>query len=201
MAPGRCAGVQVHDSEPLRACLTGLGPGNVSGMAQDLNELFDVVDEQDRVVGQATRGDVHAQKLLHRAIHVFIFNAAGKLFLQKRSLAKDKSPGLWSSSCSGHLDAGEDYDEAAWRELGEELGLRFPKPLLRWLRFNPCEETEWEFVWVYRTVAEGPFTLNPAEIERGEWVTVDELDRRLSRQPEQFTSSFRLVWAEARTRV
>lgn len=171
------------------------------GMAQDLNELFDVVDERDQVVGQATRGDVHARQLRHRSVHVWVFNAAGRLFLQKRSMAKDTFPGLWNSSCSGHLDAGEDYDDAAWREMGEELGQRFPKPLLRWLRFSPSEETGWEFVWVYRTVLEGPFTLNAAEIEKGEWASKEEIDRRLAQQPEQFCPSFRLIWAEARKRL
>lgn len=186
---------------PLGACVGGAGPASVAGMAQDQNELFDVVNEHDQVVGQATRGNVHAQKLRHRAVHVLIFNAAGRLFLQKRSAAKDTYPGLWNSSCSGHVDSGEDYDEAAWRELGEELGVRFPKPLLRWLRFNPCEATDGEFVWVYRTVLEGPFTLNAAEIERGEWASKEDIDRRLAQDPGQFCPSFRLIWAEARTRL
>ncbi|KAB2645097.1 MAG: NUDIX domain-containing protein, partial [Verrucomicrobia bacterium] len=75
-------------------------------------EWFDVVDESDRVISKALRKDVHAKRLLHRAIHVFVFNKAGEIFLQKRSLLKDMCPGLWDSSCSGHVDSGEDYDTA-----------------------------------------------------------------------------------------
>ena len=77
-------------------------------MAQKGDEYFDVVDVQDRVVSQAPRREVHAQGWLHRAVHVLVFNRAGLVFLQKRSMTKDMSPGLWDSSCSGHLDAGED---------------------------------------------------------------------------------------------
>jgi isopentenyl-diphosphate Delta-isomerase len=158
-------------------------------------EYFDVVDEQDRVTGRAPRREVHARGLLHRAVHVLVFNRRGEVFLQKRSMSKDMSPGLWDSSCSGHLDAGEDYDVAAQRELGEELGLKLPAPPERWLRVEACEDTGWEFVWAYRLLAEGPFVLHPEEIERGEWLELAELKRRIAVQPENYCSAFRLIWA------
>src|SRR5271154_3794999 len=103
--------------------------------AADPDELFDVVDLDDRVVGQSPRRKVHARKLLHRAVHVLIHDINGHLFLQRRSMGKDTFPGCWDSSCSGHVDAGEDYIIAARRELGEELGWRDPavplRPLLK----------------------------------------------------------------------
>jgi len=160
-----------------------------------LEELFDVVDEQDRVTGQLPRREVHRRGLRHRAVHVLVFNRSGQIYLQKRSLAKDMSPGLWDSSCSGHLDAGEDYDAAAWRELQEEIGLKMPQPPARWQRVEACEETGQEFVWVYRVESEGPFTLCPEEIERGEWVEPAELDRRIAAQPEDYCSAFKLIWS------
>lgn len=162
-------------------------------MAQNPDEIFDVVDADDRVIGQATRAEVHRRGLWHRAIHVWVFNRAGDVFLQKRSLAKDMSPGRWDSSCSGHLDAGEDYDSAAARELAEELGLTVSPAPSRWLRLPASEETAWEFVWVYRCVAEGPFTLQPAEIERGEWVSAQDLAARLDKGPEDFCPAVRLI--------
>ena len=70
-------------------------------------------------------------KLLHRAIHVFVFNKVGQLYLQRRSMAKDTAPGKWVSSCSGHVNSGEDYDKAAGRELIEEIGLHNPVDLKR----------------------------------------------------------------------
>ena len=163
-------------------------------MANSGDELFDVVDQHDRVIRQAPRREVHAQGWLHRAVHVLVFNRAGQVFLQKRSMAKDKSPGLWDSSCSGHLDAGEDYDHAAWRELQEEIGLKLDKAPARWFRVEACEETGEEFVWIYRVESEGPFTLCPEEIERGEWLAPAELNRRITAGPENYCSAFRLIW-------
>ena len=162
-------------------------------MAQNPNELFDVVDAQDRVIGQATRAEVHARGLWHRAVHVWVFDRAGRIFLQQRSLKKDMSPGLWDASSTGHLDAGEDYDAAAVRELGEELGLRVAAPPARWLRVGASAETGWEFGWVYRLGHAGPFVLHPEEIQGGAWVTPEELRARLAERPEQFTPAFRVV--------
>lgn len=97
-------------------------------MAQNLDELFDVVDEQDRVTGQAARREVHARGWRHRAVHLLVVNAQGQVFLQKRSMTKDLFPGIWDSSAAGHVGAGEDYDGTAVRELEEELGLKLPPP-------------------------------------------------------------------------
>lgn len=159
------------------------------------DEFFDVVNEQDRPVGRATRREVHARGLMHRAIHVLIFNRRRELFLQKRSALKDMSPLAWDSSCSGHLDAGEDYDQACVRELQEELGLALGAPPERRLRLAACPETGNEFVWVYRLSHEGPFVLNAQEIERGEWVAPGELNRRIAARPQDFAPAFRLIWS------
>ncbi|MEZ5406009.1 MAG: NUDIX domain-containing protein [Verrucomicrobiia bacterium] len=67
------------------------------------------------MIGQLRREIHEKKKLLHRAIHIFIFDSANRLFLQKRSLTKDSHPGKWDSSCSGHLDTGETYEIAAQR--------------------------------------------------------------------------------------
>src|SRR5271154_1139776 len=99
--------------------------------AANPDELFDVVDLDDQVIGQAPRREVHARKLLHRAIHVLVHDPNGHLFLQRRSLTKDSDPGCWDASCTGHVDAGEDYLIAARRELGEELGWHDPRLPLR----------------------------------------------------------------------
>jgi isopentenyl-diphosphate delta-isomerase type 1 len=159
-------------------------------------EWFDVVNERDEVVSRALRREVHARGLWHRAIHVLVFNAAGQLFLQKRSMAKDLSPGLWDSSCSGHLDSGEDYDAAAIRELGEEIGVHVATVPERWFRLESCAETGWEFVWVYRLRHEGPFVLHPEEIERGEWVAPAEITRLIATRPEDYTPSFKHLWLQ-----
>ena len=157
-------------------------------------EWFDVVNERDEVIGRELRHIVHAKGLWHRAVYILVFNAAGELFLQKRSMIKDSSPGLWTVSCSGHVDAGEDYDTSAIRELSEELGWVVSTAPDRWMRVEASATTGWEFLWVYRLKAEGPFTLHPEEIESGEWLALDELERRLREQPELFCPAFRWLW-------
>jgi isopentenyldiphosphate isomerase len=165
-------------------------------MAQNPNEIFDVVNERDEVVGQATRREVHARGLLHRAVHVLVFDRAGRIFLQKRSMKKDMSPGLWDSSCSGHLDSGEDYDHAAGRELGEEIGVHGASPA-RWFRIEACAETAQEFCWIYRLRHDGPFVLHPDEIEAGEWIAPVALTNAIAARPENYCSALKLIWSIA----
>ena len=157
-------------------------------------ELFDVVDEDDRVIGVEKRSVVHRRQLLHRAIHVFVFNSAGQLYLQKRSLTKDSSPGKWVSSCSGHVDSGEDYDTAALRELEEELGLFGPSEFKRVFKEPASDRTGQEFVWVYHCKSEGPFTLDPQESSDGCWIGIDELAKWMQSSPRAFADSFRYLW-------
>jgi isopentenyldiphosphate isomerase len=116
-------------------------------------------------------------------------------------MLKDLSPGLWDSSCSGHLDAGEDYDAAAVRELGEEIGVRISAAPERWFRIEACEPTGWEFAWVYRLRYDGPITIDPLEIQFGEWVQPVEVSARVKTQPELFCPSFKLLWPMAAERL
>ena len=157
-------------------------------------EIFDVVNERDEVIDRKPRREVHARGLLHRAIHVLVFNSSGEIFLQKRSMTKDREPGKWDSSSSGHVDSGEDYDACAVRELREELGLIVPKTPERLLKLDAGAETDQEFVRVYRCRAEGPFQLHPVEIERGEWFAPEAVTHWLAEKPEDFASAFRLIW-------
>ena len=157
-------------------------------------EIFDVVNERDEVVGQAPRKEVHARGLRHRAVHVLVFNARGQLFLQKRSMTKDTAKGKWDSSASGHVDRGEDYDACAVREVWEEIGLRLAQPPERILRVEACTETGQEFAWVYRCLSEGPFTLHPEEIERGDWFAPEAITRWIVERPRDFAWAFVLIW-------
>jgi isopentenyl-diphosphate delta-isomerase type 1 len=159
-------------------------------------EWFDVVNERDEVIHRATRREVHATGLWHRAVHVIVFDAVGRVFLQKRSMLKDLSPGLWDSSCSGHLEAGEDYDAAARRELREEIGIPFDDTagLMRWFRIEACEPTGWEFVWAYRLRYDGPIEIDPLEIQYGVWVAPAEVSARITARPDDFCPSFKLIW-------
>ena len=157
-------------------------------------EIFDVVNERDEVVGQLPRSEVHRRGLLHRAVHVLVFNARGQVFLQKRSMKKDSHPGVWDSSASGHVDSGEDYDPCAVREVWEEIGLKLNSPPERIIRIEACADTDQEVLWVYRCTSEGPFTLHPEEIERGGWFAPEEVTRWVAERPKEFASAFALIW-------
>ena len=165
--------------------------------ADNLDELFDVCDADDRVIGQAPRGEVHARRLLHRAVHIFVFNSRGEFLVHHRSALKDEYPLRITSSCSGHLNAGEDYDTAAVRELQEELGLRAP---LEYLAAFPAGlETANEHTRLYRTVTDDTPVPDPHEIESLEWADLRDVARRIAEQPDEFTPPFRLLfgWYEA----
>ena len=182
----------------LRKVLLGISPSDSETQSMPESKMgeewFDVVDENDVVVSRATRQEVHAHGLRHRAVHVLVFNRVGELFLQKRSARKDTAPGAWDSSVSGHVDAGEDYDVSAVREMREEIGLHVARTPRRWLRLPACPETGHEFVWVYRQEAEGPFSLHPEEIERGAWFAPAEITRLVRQRPAEYASAFRLIW-------
>ena len=157
-------------------------------------EIFDIVNDRDEVIGRLPRRQVHREGHKHRAIHVLVFNARGQLFLQKRSMTKDAFPGAWDSSASGHLDSGEDYDACAVRELREELGLAMAAAPARLFKIDACAQTGQEFVWVYRLESEGPFVLHPEEIERGEWFSPDGVNRLLEEHPGDVASGLALIW-------
>ena len=158
------------------------------------DELFDIVNERDEVIGRAPRSEVHARGLLHRAVHVLVFNARGDVFLQKRSMLKDRQPGVWDSSASGHVDSGEDYDACAVREVREELGVTLMQTPERLFKFDASAATDQEFVWVYRAQHEGPFTLPPEEIERGGWFAPAEVTRWIAARPQEFATAFAAIW-------
>lgn len=162
-------------------------------MADNPHEIFDVVDEHDRVTGTAPRGEVHARGLLHRAVHILVQRLNGDVFLQKRSMEKDSHPGKWDSSASGHLDSGEDYHPAAIRELQEELGIDVDE--VDEIGGLPASEvTGNEFVRIYRLTHEGPFHLHPGEIEEGRWIAPADLQEWINSDPGDFARCFIEVW-------
>ena len=171
-------------------------PGDASAVA---SEPFAVVDENDRVIGAAPRAKVHGDNLLHRAVHILLFNDTGELFLQKRSRLKDRHPLVWDSSAAGHGDAGEDYDEAATRELREELGVE--TSLERVAKLPASDRTGQEFIWLYRGRHNGPFQLARSEVELGGFFPLKLVTEWVAARPAEFAPGFIECWAAFRATV
>jgi len=162
------------------------------------NELFPVVDKMDRILRQAVRSEVHGDNLRHRAVHILIFNERDELYLQQRSRCKDRHPLLWDSSAAGHVMAGEGYDEAAKRELQEELGINVP--LKKVLKLSASPQTGQEFIWLYRGQLRDNIRRNRSEIESGAFLTPTILDGWVAARPENFAPGFLKCWRAFRQR-
>jgi isopentenyl-diphosphate delta-isomerase type 1 len=161
-------------------------------------ELLDVVDEDDNLITVKTRGEIHAKGLMHRAVHILLFNSKGELFLQKRSMSKDEQPGKWDSSAAGHVDSGEAYLDCARREITEELGIVAERPMHALFKLSASALTGNEHCMVYRYTFDGPMVLQAEEIDDGRWVSVEAMDRRVAADDPCLTEAVCLIWKEYR---
>lgn len=144
-----------------------------------MDEIFPLVDELGNVIGKATRSECHGGTFwLHPVIHLHIFNSNGELYLQKRAKTKDTQPGKWDTAVGGHVDYGEDVETALHRESFEELGVTgfTAVPVTRYVWQSSVEK---ELVNVFRTVYEGPFTIDYKELDDGRFWTIEEIKKAL----------------------
>jgi isopentenyl-diphosphate delta-isomerase type 1 len=155
-------------------------------------EYFEIVDENDRVIGQATRSECHGNPaLIHRVAHVLVFDRSDRLLLQKRSMNKDTQPGRWDTSVGGHLDPGESYLDAARREMREELGIE-GIPLI-WLYTSKIRnEFEAENVSTYLARYDGEVHFAADEIDEVRFWSAAEIDAALGTG--EFTPNFEAEW-------
>lgn len=137
-------------------------------------EVIDIVDADDRVIGQATREEMRRRKLRHRATYVLVFNGNGQLFVHRRTATKDVYPSFFDVAIGGVVTAGESYDEAAERELAEEIGVR-GVPLRCMLPFRYEDDANQINGMVYSCTYDGPVTLQAEEIVSGEWLDLDKV--------------------------
>lgn len=139
------------------------------------DEILEVVNERGEVLGVAPRSEIHGNpSLMHRVVHVLVFNGRGELLLQKRSMQKDVAPGRWDTSVGGHVEPGETLREAARRELLEELGVTAEPQFLYSYTHSNAYETE--LVFTYGCVHEGPFEFNRDEIDGVRFWRLDEIE-------------------------
>jgi isopentenyldiphosphate isomerase len=139
-------------------------------------ELFEIVDEDNNVLGTALRCECHGNPcLIHRTAHVVVYHPDGRILLQKRSSSKDVQPDKWDTAVGGHLDPGEDFEDAARREMAEELGVSPDLPLKHLFDSKIRNETESENVRIFSTVYEGPFDFDKDEIDEIRFWNIEDL--------------------------
>ncbi len=154
----------------------------------DPKEALAIVNENDQECGFAPRALVHRLRLLHRAVHVVVSLPDGQFVIQKRSEKKDSYPLHWEC-VGGHLGPGERYDEAACREVEEELGVT-PQKLTYVAKLPPSAETGWEFIEIYRAEVDFPLHPNEHEIAQLRFLTLPQLQEMLARRDEPISPVF-----------
>ena len=124
------------------------------------------------------------------------FTKTAGFFSKNGLFQKDREPGRWTSSVSGHVNSGEEYDTAMNREIPEEIGIPTAtcQGLGRIKYFPACDATDQEFVWLYRATHSGPFQPDPSEVAGLEWFTPTQIDQMLVHQPGDFSSCLKMLW-------
>jgi len=145
-----------------------------------MEEIFDVVDENDKVIGKATRKEVHDKKLIHRSVMFFIFDKKGRILVTQRTKTKDMFPEFWSITLGGHVNSGESYDKAVVREAKEEAGIEV-KPFFMGV-INKRIPEEKENSKVYGFITNGKIELDKNELKKGMFLTIEEIRRVIKKE-------------------
>ena len=142
--------------------------------ASAAQELVDIVDDDDQVVATVTRAEMRAKRLQHRAVSIAVVSSDRRLLVHRRADDKDVWPGMWDLAAGGVVAAGETYEDAARRELHEELGVR--ADVLESLGEGRFKDDAVALIGRgYLAVHDGPFTFTDGEISEVRWVTRAEL--------------------------
>jgi len=164
------------------------------------NEVI-LVDEQDTQIGTEEKLAAHQKGLLHRAFSVFVFNAEGKLLLQKRNKNKYHSGGLWTNTCCSHQSPGEETLAAAHRRLKEEMGFDCEMKVVGHLLYkthftNGLTEHEYDYILIGSY--DGPVEhVNPEEAEDWKWMAPQEIITDMKKFPEKYSYWFKLALEDA----
>ncbi len=153
----------------------------VQPATQPGDELVDIVDEHDNVIDVVSRREMRARTLRHRAVFIAVQHSDGRLLVHQRSFAKDVRPGAWDIAVGGVVGSGEDYDAAAARELGEEIGVTNVTPSV--IGGGAFGDESYDLIArCYRVVHDGPFVFNDGEVIQARWVDAEGLRTLLATQ-------------------
>jgi len=159
-------------------------------------ERFEIFTESGERLGTAPRSTVHAEGLWHKSAQVFLFDSAGRLYLQRRVDHKDVCPGLWDQSAAEHLKPGETYLEGALRGLAEELGVTeaaltpLGEPYAGRLDQAHLGVRDYELQQAFTGTWDGPVHIDPEEVTEVRLIPLDELGDWIRRAPGDFTPWF-----------
>jgi isopentenyl-diphosphate delta-isomerase len=156
-----------------------------------------LVNENDEPVGYMEKMEVHRKALLHRAFSVFIFNGRGDMLLQRRSVKKYHSGGLWTNACCSHPYRSETPEQAAVRRVREELGIEVVvTPAFSFIYKAALDNglTEYEFDHVLIGKYEGPINANTDEVGDHRYMAMGELKNSLRDHPEKYTAWFKIAF-------
>jgi len=162
-------------------------------LAKEQAELLDIVNAQDEFIGQHTRGgfytsELHASGGLLRFAHIFLKNDAGDILLQQRSATKSNHPNLLDLSAAGHVSAGDSYEQAAYREMQEEIGITTDlTPLFK-------RHVGRGFAQVFTGSYNGKITPDPAEVKATHWHTPEDINTLFTIAPYTFSSGLKESW-------
>ena len=137
-------------------------------------EMVTIVDKNNQVIGSATRAEMRAKNLGHRATYILVFNQKKEVFVHKRTTTKDVYPGFCDVVAGGVVLADESYEESAVRELEEELGIQnIPLKTL----FDFYYEEPKSSVWgkAFSCEYNGEMVLQKEEIESGEFMSIERI--------------------------
>lgn len=146
-------------------------------LKSNAQDLVIVVDDKDNILSHLPRAETHKKGLLHRTIGVVILNDKGELLLQKRSKNKDTFPGLYTISASGHVDQGESYDQAAKREINEEVGIKGELKFIKKVINDHPEHRQIQAFYLIRN--NGPFKIQYEEVDEAKFFTIAEVKNML----------------------
>ena len=144
-------------------------------------EILEIVDETGKPLGLAPRSEIHGNPLLlHKVVHVLVFNDKGELLLQKRSMTKDVAPGKWDTSVGGHVSPREDLLDSAKRETEEELGF-IPGKVEFLYSYTHSNSYESELVYTHSCAHNGPFSFSREEIDEVRFWSMQEIRDAIGR--------------------
>lgn len=162
-------------------------------MSEETIEMVILVDENDVEVGQMEKQSAHENGgTRHRAFSIFIFNTEGEVLLQQRAAHKYHSGGLWTNTCCSHPRPTETVLDAADRRLQEEMGMSCDNLEYKFkFEYKAALDhgmTEWEIDHVVFGITDSRPNLNKDEVQDFKYVSLEELDRSIKNEPENYTA-------------